>query len=60
MSIMLREIREQPRVIERTLKAERKGFERLRRQFEKNRPRLVVLAARGTSDNAAQFWALPE
>ncbi len=55
MSMMLREIREQPRVIEKTLKAERKGFERLRRRFEKNRPRLVVLAARGTSDNAAQF-----
>lgn len=55
MSIMLREIREQPRVIEKTLQAERKGLEKLRRQFEKNRPPMVVLAARGTSDNAAQF-----
>jgi len=55
MSIMLREIREQPRVIEKTLKTERKGLEKLRRQFEKNRPPMVVLAARGTSDNAAQF-----
>jgi len=55
MSMMLREIREQPQVIEKTLKAERKGFERLRRRFDKDRPRLVVLAARGTSDNAAQF-----
>lgn len=55
MSIMLREIREQPRVIEKTLRAERKGFERLRRRFEKKPPSMVVLAARGTSDNAAQF-----
>ena len=28
MSIMLREIREQPRVIEKTLQAERKGLEK--------------------------------
>jgi glucosamine--fructose-6-phosphate aminotransferase (isomerizing) len=55
MSIMLKEIREQPRVIEKTLRAERKGFEKLRMRFEKRRPSLVVLAARGTSDNAAQF-----
>jgi glutamine---fructose-6-phosphate transaminase (isomerizing) len=27
----------------------------MQRRFETHRPRLVVLAARGTSDNAAQF-----
>ena len=30
-------------------------MERLRKQFETHRPRFIVLAARGTSDNAAQF-----
>ena len=52
---MLREIREQPQALERTLVRERKAAGRLRRHFEKRRPRLIVLAARGTSDNAAQF-----
>jgi glucosamine--fructose-6-phosphate aminotransferase (isomerizing) len=55
MSKMLEEIREQPAALERTLKAELRGMERLRARFEKERPRFVVLAARGTSDNAAQF-----
>ncbi|MBI4890492.1 MAG: SIS domain-containing protein [Acidobacteria bacterium] len=55
MSKMLEEIREQPAALERTLKAELRGVERLRAKFEKEKPRLVVLAARGTSDNAAQF-----
>ena len=31
------------------------GVEELRRRLEKHRPRLIVLAARGTSDNAATF-----
>ncbi|MBI5282999.1 MAG: SIS domain-containing protein [Candidatus Solibacter usitatus] len=55
MSKMLEEIREQPEALERTLKAELRGAEKLRARFEKERPRFVVLAARGTSDNAAQF-----
>ncbi len=55
MSKMLEEIREQPAALERTLKAELRGFEKLRRRFAQQRPRFVVLAARGTSDNAAQF-----
>lgn len=55
MSTMLDEIRQQPAAIERTLKAEWRRAEKLRRHFEKNRVRMVVLAARGTSDNAAQF-----
>ena len=49
------EIRQQPAAIERTLKAEWPRAERLRRHFEQNPVRMVVLAARGTSDNAAQF-----
>lgn len=49
------EIRQQPAAIERTLKAEWRRAEKLRRHFEQNPVRLIVLAARGTSDNAAQF-----
>lgn len=52
---MREEIREQPETLERTLKEEWPRAESLRRHFERNAPRLIVLAARGTSDNAAQF-----
>lgn len=55
MSKMMEEIREQPAALERTLKAELRGFEKLRARFAKDQPKFVVLAARGTSDNAAQF-----
>ena len=55
MSQMLAEIRQQPQALERTLKSELARAKRLRARLEKNRPRLIVLAARGTSDNAAQF-----
>ncbi len=55
MSKMSEEIRQQPAAIERTLKAEWRHAEKLRRHFEQNPVRLIVLAARGTSDNAAQF-----
>src|SRR5687768_14172713 len=55
MSQMLEEIREQPGALERTLKAELSGVCELKRRLETNRPRLVVIAARGTSDNAAMF-----
>lgn len=53
--MMLTEIREQPRALARTLAAESKRIVRLRRLIEQRRPKLIVLAARGTSDNAAQF-----
>jgi len=53
MSRMLAEIRQQPAALERTLAGALAGVERFRRLVEKRRPRLVVLAARGTSDNAA-------
>ncbi|MBV8550000.1 MAG: SIS domain-containing protein [Acidobacteriaceae bacterium] len=49
------EICQQPAAIERTLKAEWRHAEKLRAHFESNPVRLIVLAARGTSDNAAQF-----
>jgi len=52
---MLEEIRQQPAALERTLQGARGQIEELRQQLTRNRPRLVVLAARGTSDNAAQF-----
>ena len=55
MSKMLEEIREQPATLERTLQAERKPIEELRALVARNQPRLIMLAARGTSDNAAQF-----
>jgi glucosamine--fructose-6-phosphate aminotransferase (isomerizing) len=55
MSRMHEEIRQQPEALARTLSAEMRRVERFKRLLEKNRPRLVVLVARGTSDNAALF-----
>jgi len=55
MSKMLDEIREQPVTLERTLEAQRRPMEDLRRLLGRQPPRLVMLVARGTSDNAAQF-----
>src|SRR3954466_3946190 len=55
MSRMLDEIRQQPDALERTLNGELRRVERFRRLLEKQRPRLIVLVARGTSDNAALF-----
>jgi glucosamine--fructose-6-phosphate aminotransferase (isomerizing) len=54
-SQMLTEIREQPAALERTLKSELRGATALRRILEQKRPRLIVLVARGSSDNAAQL-----
>jgi glucosamine--fructose-6-phosphate aminotransferase (isomerizing) len=52
---MLEEIRDQPAVLERTLAAEVRRLAGLKRLLERRKPRLVVLVARGTSDNAALF-----
>ncbi len=49
------EIRRQPETLARALAAERRSAEQFKRLVEKQRPRLIVLAARGTSDNAALF-----
>ena len=55
MSRMLEEIRQQPEALAHTLSREMRRVERFKRLLEKKRPRLVVLVARGTSDNAALF-----
>jgi glutamine---fructose-6-phosphate transaminase (isomerizing) len=55
MSKMLEEIREQPTTLDRTLKAQLPPIEALRALLARQRPRLIMLVARGTSDNAAQF-----
>jgi glucosamine--fructose-6-phosphate aminotransferase (isomerizing) len=55
MSKMLEEIREQPAALERTLQGERSAIEQLKARLAKHPPRMILLAARGTSDNAAQF-----
>ena len=55
MSKMLEETRDQPEALARTLRAGISSAEELRRHFAQRRPRLIVLVARGTSDNAAQF-----
>lgn len=52
---MLEEIRQQPEALAHTLAREIRSVERFKRLLEKKRPRLVVLVARGTSDNAALF-----
>jgi glucosamine--fructose-6-phosphate aminotransferase (isomerizing) len=52
---MLEEIRQQPEALDRTLRGGLTAAKKLARIVEKNRPKLIVLAARGTSDNAAQF-----
>src|SRR5580698_3604843 len=55
MSKMMEEIREQPVALDRTLRLGLKAAAKLAREVARRRPKLIVLAARGTSDNAAQF-----
>ncbi len=55
MSIMFREIAEQPEALERTLRTELPKMHRLASFLQKRDLRLIVLVARGTSDNAALF-----
>jgi glutamine---fructose-6-phosphate transaminase (isomerizing) len=55
MSLMLAEIEQQPAAIERTIKRESKKIDRFAAKLKDNRPRLIVLVARGSSDNAALF-----
>lgn len=52
---MIEEIREQPVALARTLQAGIARARKFQRLVEARRPRLVVLVARGTSDNAALF-----
>ena len=55
MSLMLSEIAEQPHVIERTISREAERIERFAEGLDRRRMRLIVLVARGSSDNAALF-----
>jgi glucosamine--fructose-6-phosphate aminotransferase (isomerizing) len=55
MSKMLEEIRQQPQALDRTLRGGMRSIEKLRATFGQNPPQFIVLVARGTSDNAAQF-----
>src|ERR1700722_1933805 len=55
MSKMLEEIREQPVALDRTLRGGLRAAARLAKVAAARRPKLILLAARGTSDNAAQF-----
>ena len=55
MSRMLEEIRQQPAALQHTLAGELRRVEKFKRRVEQRRPRLIVLVARGTSDNAALF-----
>src|SRR5947209_14580976 len=54
-SKMLEEIRQQPKALEKTLRQELGSANELRARLARKRPKLIVLVARGTSDNAAQF-----
>ncbi len=55
MSLMLEEILEQPQALQRTFAAEREHALEFRKFAQKRNFRLIVLVARGTSDNAALF-----
>lgn len=55
MSLMLAEIEQQPVALERTIKQESQKIARFAAHLKANRPRLIVLVARGSSDNAALF-----
>ena len=55
MSLMLAEIEQQPAALERTIKREGQRIARFAEALSKRRIRLLVLVARGSSDNAALF-----
>jgi len=55
MSLMLKEILEQPQALRKTFQAERAHALGFMRSTRKRNFRLVVLVARGTSDNAARL-----
>ena len=55
MSHMLEETRQQPETLARILQHGLRATRALTTRFQVARPRFIVIAARGTSDNAAQF-----
>jgi glucosamine--fructose-6-phosphate aminotransferase (isomerizing) len=52
---MLDEIRQQPETLAATLDSELRRIEKFRALMGRRKPRLAVIVARGTSDNAARF-----
>jgi len=50
-----REIREQPQVVSALLRAQRARAEEIAAEVRRVRPRLALIAARGSSDNAARY-----
>src|SRR5947207_14537924 len=55
MSLMLQEIGEQPDALEKTIAEEREKIRRVTQSLIKKDVDLIVLVARGSSDNAALF-----
>src|ERR671912_737041 len=55
MSLMLQEITEQPEVLERTIAAEREKLVKIGDYLRQKDIDLIILVARGSSDNAALF-----
>ena len=55
MSLMLKEIAQQPKVLEKTIKAEEKKLQKIGRFLQNRDINLIILVARGSSDNAALF-----
>ena len=55
MSFMLEEIHQQPAAVQRTVQGERTRLARVAEEIRRRDPALVVIAARGTSDNAATY-----
>ena len=55
MSLMIEEIRQQPEVLQALLDRPPTALAQLRKRFSRQRPGLIVIVARGTSDNAALF-----
>ena len=55
MSFMMREILDQPRALRRCYEAERKHAIELKKFAARKDFRMILLVARGTSDNAALF-----
>ncbi len=54
-SLLFSEISEQPQVLARLLEQERANVEAIAAAIRARKPRYVVLAARGSSDNAARY-----
>jgi glucosamine--fructose-6-phosphate aminotransferase (isomerizing) len=55
MSLMLEEIRQQPDVLARMVQSQRPQFKKLGEVLRRRSVRLIVLVARGSSDNASLF-----